>query len=283
MLCSNCGKRNAKYYRATSGESLCEKCLLNAIYKQVRKFLTLYNVVKRGDSIVYIVRPDRPVESIASLKVFFKFVKGLSLRLHVLIPRNIPRRLLEDLHNGCEFIEFELLVRPSSWVELIKVLDIIAIDQCRALGLRTALTPLYRDELTLLAMMGLMETSPSIFSEALPVKRGYGIVIARPFYYVFSSDIVALAYLNGMYESAIDYLIVMNDKESIIERHFYPIMWRSRELMYSSRKSVELLQSYVLSNKVTCRLCLARSLKDPCLICERLMSIAHQGLYRTSG
>ncbi len=247
----------------------------------MRKYLTLYNVVKRGHSVLYVARPDRVPESVVSLSILKRFVKALNLKLYLLVPRNVESVFKEFEGVAESIIKYELLLKPLTWLELVKCLDMLSVEMCRKLGCQVALTPLFRDEMTLFAVLGLLEAAPHIFSEALPVKRGNGISLARPFYYVFSSDIVALAYLNGAY---LDYEspVRLSEQECVVVKHVYGILWRSRELMYSSRKSVELLQNVVLANKATCRYCLAKTSMDPCPICGSLLAKSQQGLYRTS-
>ncbi len=277
MLCTNCRRREAKYLRAASGETLCGKCLANGVYKQLRKFFTLYNVLKRGSSTIYIIRIDRIPESLAILRVLNRLLGNLSTRRIMLVPKGLRAVNLGQLVplDVAEIAYYEVPSELSSMAELIKALDTVAKNACMMFNASVALVPLFRDELTLLMIQGLLDSAPHIFSDALPVKRGSGVCIARPTYYVFSADAVAIAYLSRLYElipPETAKLPSLNARERVVVKHMYPILWRSRELMYSSRKSLELLQSFILAKTNRCSICLARSSEDPCPLCRELMT-----------
>jgi len=284
--CKHCGKI-ARYYRVTSGEILCIHCLENGIYKQIRKYFTLYNAVKRGYRIAYLIRCDMIAQTTSLLKILSKFVRALNLEIMVLVPESVlneVQRIVHSLDIGrVKIVSYSFKVEPRSFVELLKLNEILLKNVASKYGLDSALSPIFRDELSLTAFLGVVKASKHIFSEALPLKRQGSFVIARPFYFVTLFDAAALAYLYGI-ENLFDYSIryELSRDELVVRKYFLEVVWSSRELLYSSRKTVELLQSYILSRSTQCDLCLAYSDSNPCPTCSYLLRRSQQGLYRTS-
>ncbi len=288
VRCEHCG-RKACYYRLASGELICANCLENSVYKQVRKYLTLYNVVKRGQRAAYLVRYDKVSQCVAMLKVLLRIAKVLDLRLVALVPEhaldNVSKTLRILRSEGCKLVPYSLLYDPKalSLVEYVKLNEIILRDIIEKHELDVAFSPLFRDELSLLAFMGIATAAKHVFSEAFPLKKVRSLLIARPFYFVTLFDATALSYLHGL-DELMDLSIPhsLEPHEKLITEQFYEITHGSHELLYSTRKSVEALQTYVISNATRCSMCLAYSNTDPCPSCTDLLRKSQQGLYRTS-
>ena len=285
--CKVCRRREAVYKRLTSGELLCRPCLYSGVVKQVRRAMSYYAIVHRGERALFIVRPDRPLESIISLQLFLSAARDLELEISILCYSQLLdcttlSQVLTELnlkpamlHVTSKFDSIQL-----GFLELLKFSEAIAHNIARKHRFNAVLTPLYRDELALLGILGLLKISRSIFSEALPVKLGNGVRIARPFLYVASMDVLYLAYtsptLIKYLEKLRPYIPALDPVEETVLRHAKGILWFSTELMYSSSKSVELLQSYILGSAKRCRFCLAHSDTEVCEYCSRLLRIIEE-------
>jgi len=291
LTCKICRRRRPVYKRITSGELLCRHCLYSSVVKQIRKAVNYYTIVHRGERALFIARPDRPLESAFALQLLSRAVHDLDVEISVICYSSFIdcqkfTWLLEDL--GIKAKVFEVWIPRDTaytnlcFVELIKLAEAIAHYLAYKYNFNTVLTPLCRDELTLLSLLGLLKVSKSVFSESLPVKLGDGIRIARPFFYVISMDILYLTYTShsvARYINAIQPFIPRLDNvESALARHSKDILWTSTELMYSSAKSVEMLQSYIVGSAKRCRYCLAHSDAEVCDYCSHLQNLIEETL-----
>ena len=291
LLCRVCRKRKPVYKRITSGELLCRQCLYSSVVKQIRKAVNYYTIVHRGEHTLFIARPDRPLESAFILQLLNSAIRDLNVEISVVCYSSFIDcqrfiRLLEDL--GVKANVFEVWIPKDTaytnlcFVELIKFTEAIAHYIARKHNFNSVLTPLYRDELTLLSLLGLLKVSKSVFSESLPVKLGESIRIARPLFYVVSMDILYLTYTSHIVARYINtlqpFIPKLDDVESTLVRHSKDILWTSTELMYSSTKSVEILQSYIVGSAKRCRYCLAHSDTEVCDYCSHLQNLIESTL-----
>jgi len=280
VYCSSCRKRLAVYKRIVSGEKLCRYCLYNSVVKQVRKAVHYYKMVRKNGSAIYILRPERILSSIEGLYILISALKDFNVALHVLcIYDFIDCETLSKLFPSVTFINIRVgdkEFKSIQLIELIKFYEVVAIKIAREKFIESILVPLFRDELSILLLYGLLMISKSIFSEGMPIRIvDDNISLSRPFYYVTSIDII--------YLSLTDKKIPLKTEEKedtlysfIKEREFWrkakDILIRSPELMYSSSKTVELLQSYVIGSKATrCKYCGSYSDSDLCEICSRIL------------
>ncbi len=249
--------------------------------------MSYYTIVHRGERVLFIIRPDRPPESVISLQLFLSASRDLELDTTILCYSQLLdcaalSRVLAELK-----LELTMLRVTSKFdaiqlgfVDLLKLSEAIACNIARKHRFNTVLTPLYRDELALLSILGLLKISKSAFSEALPVKLGNGVRIARPFLYVASMDVLYLTYtspiLTKYLEKLRPYTPILDPVEEPVLKHAKGILWFSTELMYSSSKSIELLQSYILGSAKRCKYCLAHSDTEVCEYCSRLLKIIEE-------
>ena len=286
MVCKLCRKRRPVYKRVTSGEVLCRQCLYSSIVKQIRKAVNYYTIVHRGERALFIIRPDRPLESVLAFQLLNSAIRDLDIEISLICYSGFINcqkftQLLEDLGVKVKVVEVQILEDAIHinlcFVELLKLVEAIAHRIACKHNFDTILTPLYRDELTLLSMLGLLKVSKSVFSESLPVKLGDSVRIARPFFYVISMDILYLTYTSHIvahYVNALHPFIPRLDNvESTLMRHSKDILWTSTELMYSSTKSVEILQSFILGSAKRCKYCLAHSDTEVCNYCLHLQNL----------
>ncbi len=289
IKCQHCKKRDAVYRRLASGEVLCVQCLANAVVKQIRKAMSVYPIVKRDENVLYVIRSDKPLESITALKLFLKAVSGLNVSIDVLC--------IDVNSNGlCNTVE-EILKRQSlevrkiisitvkhknivnSWLKLVKLHSVLPLQIARKEHITAIVQPYFRDELTFLNIIGLIMLKYEVFSEGMPVKKSYyeDIRISRPFYYVVSHDIAVLTYHNKILQ---EYMIKndigfipIDERESYALELSKRIFFESPELMYASTKSVELLQSYIVKNSTQCSYCLSLASESVCSICKSLIDV----------
>ncbi len=246
--------------------------------------MSYYTIVHRGERVLFIVRPDRPLESIISLQLFLSATRDLELEIAILCYSQLLdcttlSQVLAELNLKLAMLrvitKFDTI--QLGFVDLLKLSEAIAHNIARKHRFDAVLTPLYRDELTLLGILGLLKISKSAFSEALPVKLGNGVRIARPFLYVASMDVLYLTYtspiLTKYLEKLRPYTPTLDPVEEPVLRYAKSILWFSTELMYSSSKSIELLQSYILGSAKRCKHCLAHSDTEVCEYCSRLLKI----------
>ncbi len=289
VYCSSCKKRLATYKRIASGEKLCRYCLYNSVVKQIRKAIHYYKMVKKSGSAIYILRPERILSSIEGLYTLISALKDFNIALHVLCIHNFTDcENLSKSFPSTTFINVRIEdkeFKSIQLIELIKFYEVVAIEIARGRSIESVLVPLFRDELSILLLYGLLMISKSIFSEGMPIRIvDDGISVSRPFYYVTSIDIT--------YLSLTDRKIPLKIEEredtlySFIKEHEFwrkakGILIRSPELMYSSSKTVELLQSYIIGSKATrCRYCGSYSDSDVCEICSKILKYIDAIRYR---
>jgi len=274
-LCTSCRKREAFYHRLASGEKLCRTCLFRSLVRQVRRALGLYSMLRPKERVFFVVRPDKPLESVAMAEVFRGATRSHGTEVVAAIPPLFKgfHVVEEELRRrGFRTVVTELGAEPRSFVELVKFSEALVL---RKAGGATVANPLLRDELLLLALIGASRGDREAFSESMPVKRGGGSAIVRPFYYVISPDVAALTFSDPRLLDLDRYvkpLAPMLGDEATSKRMLYEISWGSTELLYSSSKTVELLQSLALGVGYRCRYCLGFTLDERgvCSYCRRL-------------
>lgn len=236
--------------------------------KQVRKAIHYYKMVNKSSSILYIIRPEAVAESIIGFNIYRKATKNFNLMYSILCFNKLTnceavKRYIDE--NIAHFIIIELNFKTKNLVEIIKFVEAVAVKISRKHNIQFVATPIFRDELTLLSLLGVLTISRTIFSEGLPLKVVDEVKLTRPFFYVISSDIALLKFLDNV---DIDSSISIECDKSMQKAK--KILFNSIELTYSSIKTVELLQSYILGSSTRCKYCGAFSLNTVCDLCEKL-------------
>lgn len=266
-LCSSCKKRIAVYKRKTSGEYLCRLCLFRSLVKQVRRAIHYYRMIHRSSSVLYIIRPEAVAEAVAGIQIYRGATKNFNLNYYVMCVNGITDCngvegfISSDVH---KIVVVEAKYKPENAIDLIKFLESLAVRLAKKLGIRFVVTPLFRDELSILSIIGVLTTSRTAFSEGLPIKISNDVIITRPFFYVISADISMIKVLEG-----IDILPRFELKCDEFMQKAKKLLHSSPELMYSSIKSIELLQTYVFGSPNRCRYCGAFSSNEVCDICKK--------------
>jgi len=267
------------YRRAASGERVCSTCLFNAVVDQVKKALNYFAMVRKGSRVLFVVRPDKPLESLIALRVFIKAAKDFDLEIHALCidgiaPCNEIGSQLQELVK--EVHRYRFVGDLPSYMHMVKAVSSICAKVAREIDAETCVEPYTRDELTLFALLGILRVEKEVFSEGLPVKKIDRLKIARPFYYAISHDIAALTYLRrelrDLYADTIPF-ISFSKSELVVLQGFAKILAGSTELAYSSHKTVELLQSYLIGDSPRCRFCGAFADSDTCRYCRDLIPV----------
>uniref|UniRef100_A0A7C2ZLU5 Cytoplasmic tRNA 2-thiolation protein 2 n=1 Tax=Ignisphaera aggregans TaxID=334771 RepID=A0A7C2ZLU5_9CREN len=266
--CSACKRREAIYRRKSSGEQLCKLCLFHSLVKQVRKAIHYYKMVVRSGSTLFIIRPDAVGESVVGFNIFRRATRDFQLSYNILcidglVDCSMARNLIGIPYDN--FIVAEATFKTTRTSELLKYIESVSVKAARKINAQFVVTPLFRDEMAILSLLGILTTSRSIFSEGLPVKLVDSIKIVRPFFYVISSDVAVLAALDDM---IVEPKVVL-ECDSFMKKA-KNIFLNSVELMYSSIKSVELFQSYVFGSSSRCKYCGAFSLSDVCDVCKNI-------------
>ncbi len=260
---------------------MCTSCLFSSIVRQVRKAMSSYPIIKRREKALYIVRSDRPKVSLEALRILQRATRGLEIDLYVLyvVFGTYEPIATEDLDEWIKSYGIKhnvIVVRmdyvPKSFIEYVKLLEVLARIEATKLGLDVVISPLFRDELVFLSFIGLLKLENHVFGEIMPVKMsGSSPRISRPFFYVLGIDVEVLSYLSPRQVAvrSEDILYPFNEEDIAFLTHFVRVVTTSIELLYSYTKSVELIQSYVIGSLKRCRYCLAPSNTDPCPYCAR--------------
>ncbi|MEM0371217.1 MAG: hypothetical protein QXG46_00845 [Ignisphaera sp.] len=266
-LCTSCRRRYAVYKRRSSGEILCKLCLFRSLVKQTRKAVNHYQMMHRNGSALYIIRPDSIGESIIGFSLYRNSIKGYDTKIYVLCIDGITRcQDIEPFFNGktSKYLKVDISYVPSNKIEMVKFVEAIAVRIARKFDIEFIVSPLFRDELTLFLLAGILTTSGTIFSEGLPMKIVDNIKIVRPFFYVMSVDVVIMKILDHVdIEPNIGF-----ECENYI-RKAKSMLYSSLELMYSSTKVIELFQKYAFDSSKRCRYCGAYTSSNLCNVCER--------------
>lgn len=286
--CMRCKKREAIYVRATSGERLCKLCLRDSVVKQVRKALNYYKMVTRGSGVLFVIRIDKPLLSLTALSLYKSAAKDFSVKLHALCfqvkgATEYCRQLMgavKDEEVDVTILEVEPTPPLYNFVAATKFMEAAAFEVARRSGFRFISTPLFRDELLLFTLLGILKISKTVFGEGMPVKYMGEIKVVRPFYYVVMSDAIFLTMLRHNIEDLELALYGTHCVASASDSEFNAlarrVMYESPELMYSSGKAVELLQSYIIGGSQRCSVCGSFSDSDPCDYCRSLRGLLEQ-------
>ncbi|MEM2528691.1 MAG: hypothetical protein QXG40_04765 [Ignisphaera sp.] len=272
IQCSSCRKRDAVFKRRTSGEKLCRLCLYSSIVKQIRKALHYYKMIKKNSNAAFLIMANKPLLSLAALSVYESAVRDFNIDITVLCfdkytdCGKISSSIKASNH---KLIEVKDRFIARNFIEWLKYGEYMAVKIARESNIEFIAVPLCRDELSILSLFGLLTASRTIFSEGLPIREVNDIKITRPFYYVVSND---MTYLASTSKSIME--IDLNEhkfeEETNFFKHAKAILQNSPELMYSSSKSAELLQSYIFGRSKKCRYCGSYDVSDICIYCERI-------------
>jgi hypothetical protein len=281
-LCTSCRKRVAVYRRLTSGEKLCRLCLFRSVAKQVRKTIHYYKMLKKKESVLYILRSDDIALSIEAFAIIHAAARDLEMSYNIICPSNIVncnavethiKNLVKDVPINVVLTHHSLDAIPKTFIHALKYVEALAIKIALERNLGTILTPLFRDEMTLLSIYGLLTTSKTVFGEGLPIKRIGDVKVVRPFYHVISTDVMYLTITSALrareplHEPCLK-LTIGSDRFMEKARK---TLAKSPELMYSSAKSVELLQSFITAGSTLCKVCGSFSNREVCEYCETIL------------
>ncbi|MCS7111431.1 MAG: hypothetical protein N3D82_03890 [Ignisphaera sp.] len=272
--CSSCRKRYAVFKRRTSGEKLCRLCLYSSVVRQVRKALHYYKMIRKNCSIMFLLMANSPLLSIAALSIYESAIRDFNAGITVLcFSKYINCKMIRDIMKADRYgvIEVDDEFTTRDFIEWLKYGEYIAIKIARESNIEFIAVPLYRDELSTLSLFGLLTTSRTVFSEGLPIREIDNVKITRPFYYVVSDDVLYLA-LTDKHVIELDIGKCEFDEKAEFFKHAGIILRTSPELMYSSSKSVEILQSYVFGEVKKCRYCGSYDISDVCHYCAKFKS-----------
>jgi len=277
-LCTLCGKRGAVYRRLASGEKLCRLCLFRSVAKQVRKTVHYYKMLKKGDTVLYILRGDELALSVEAFAILHTAVKDLELVYSILCPSDIVncssietrlKSIARDATIDVVPEHYHLDEVPRTFAYALKYTEALAAKIALERNLNCILTPLFRDELALLLIYGLLTVSKTVFGESMPVKYIEGVRVSRPFHHVVSTDVIYLTVtsqdLSYLCEKSYNPYMMSSDK---FAKRAKEILLKSPELMYSSAKSAELLQSFITAGSTRCRVCGSFSSGEICEYCR---------------
>ncbi len=276
VYCSSCRKRHAVFKRRVSGEKLCRLCLYRSVVKQVRRTLHYYKMIKKNSNIMFLIMANKPLLSIVALSIYESTIRDFNVNITVLcFNRYIDCKKISNIirANSYRIIEVDDKFTTKDFIEWLKYGEYMAIKIAREIGIEFIAVPLYRNDLTTLSLFGLLTTSRTIFSEGLPIREVDNIKVTRPFYYVVSDDVLYLT-LTSKHIMELDLNGYEFEEKAKFFKNMGIILKNSPELMYSSSKSVELLQSYIFGNVKKCKYCGSYDISDTCSYCSKFVEYA---------
>jgi len=246
------------------------------LVRQVKRALGEFSMLRPNTIVYFVLRPDKPLESLEMLQILRSATGKHGTVIKPVIPPLFKgyEEVTEYLRTlGYEPIEGAKVPTPQSYVELVKFCEASALLTVDKKGVVAA--PLLRNDMVLLALLGSTLGDKEVFSESTPVKKHLEKSIIRPFYYVTAADIAALTFTDNKLralEGVVEPCTPMTKHEKVTSEMLRELTWSSSELLYSSSKTIELLQKLALGLGYRCRFCLGYTLnKDMvCSYCRRI-------------
>ena len=198
IKCSVCG-REAIYFRRTSGEKLCLKCLEKSILKNIRRGLSrVKEILKPKSVLLYIVPPYRIIEGLTILQLLSMLEEKYNSVFYSLVPRyflNVKFDLRKSY--GVLFYEYKI----KSCIKLKDIISSIMDIVSRYIHMfeprpRVVITPLTLNDFAEYIM-------ESIINGEIPNDISYinykGYNIVSPLLNTLREDILFLAYHKGIF------------------------------------------------------------------------------------
>ncbi|MEM0026584.1 MAG: hypothetical protein QXT53_01435 [Ignisphaera sp.] len=247
----------------------------------MRKTSYYYKMFRKNERVIFAIRGDDIALSLESFFVLSNAMKDFDLEYKILCPDNlidckiIGEEVKKHVKNNFEIYEvkYPVDIISKSIIYMTKYIDAYATKIALEDHVEYVTSLLFRDEISMMLILGLLLISKTVFGEGMPIKYVENIKIVRPFYNVFSQDILYLAYSSQE-------ILRINDSVNRIEinvdgyiKKAYNILTKSPELMYSSSKSIEMLQSFIISKPSRCYLCGSFSDEVVCEYCKAFAKI----------
>jgi len=280
-LCNRCKRRYAVYRRPSSGEKLCIPCLFWSLVGQVRKALHYYSMIHSKDKVLFALRWDKPAESIEALRIFRKAASSFEPRISILCVDRLLNcdavlKVIEriDPTLGTSLMRIRITNPshvPRSFTESVKLLEYTAARVASKEKFNSVVIPVFRDEMFLFSFAGFVHVDKTLIGDSLPVKVGEEYRIVKPFFYVLGVDVAVLTYNDSfLRDSGREFGggCIFSEAELGLIRRLQVLTASSLEVVYSSAKTVEILQSFIVGSRNRCSVCLSFSDEELCRFCK---------------
>jgi len=229
------------------------------------------------------LRWDKPAESIEALRIFRKAASSFEPKMSILCVDRLLNcdavlKVLERIEPtlGASLMRVHVTSPSSSYVprsftESVKLLEYIAARVASKEKFDSVVIPIFRDEMFLFSFAGFVHVDKTLIGDSLPVKVGDEYRIVKPFFYVLGIDVAVLAYNDPLLrDSGREFGggCTFSEMELGLIRRLQALTASSLEVVYSSAKTVEVLQSFVEGSRNRCLICLSFSDEELCRFCK---------------
>jgi hypothetical protein len=263
--CSVCGIRTAKYYRASSGERLCERCLFGLLERAVARVLGKAEA-KENSSFVVPITSYSPSRSLLAARVLAQVERRFKSRIYVLVPtfyKGLGEDILKGVPQAAKALWAEVTPPPPPEANLtacIRYDRAWAAAAARLLGADFIVMPTARTSSTIIALDSLMSDGGLGLTEAAELLDLGGLRSVNAFFYVEDEAVAAMEFLEGVAEispACRAYVSVKGVYESVAGRP---------EIDHSSADVIEGLLSAAPYKR--CRVCGGASDGEVCSYCK---------------
>ncbi len=294
--CHRCGGVRHLYYRRSSGEVLCRRCLERLLIRAIRRSLGRIGRVRYGDPIL-VAEPAVPgIWFASSVVLLYKSVRDHRNRLLVSIDSRSSyskyySRLWGDLASELEvvytdrYVDIDAMIsrclsqdsQLDRYVCLKKIDTVAGVYVSTKINIDKVAVLRSRDQVPAIAVLGVLLRDPSTLIETrLYRDTSAGVHIINPIHDVSQEDLAAYSYLSGLtldigFEGsrarALEVFRAVSDALSGLNE----IIYRSRETAFSADRAIDFIDSRLSSSaKNRCGLCgvkidVGRDLCERCL------------------
>ncbi|WP_048812740.1 hypothetical protein [Acidilobus saccharovorans] len=263
--CSVCGVRQARYYRASSGEKLCDRCLFRLLERSMARALS--RAAAREDSRFAVpITSFSPSSSMLAAKVLAHVERKFKSKVYVLLPsfyRGLEG-LLEGLPQPAEVVDVTVDPPPpgsSGIISCIRYDRSWSLRASEQLGVDIIVMPLARTTSTLVLLESLMTDGGIGRTESLEVLSVNKVKVVNAFYRLEDEAVRAAEFLEGFSEAR------PACRATITVKGIYLSVAGRPELDHSSEELVEHLAASVTS---TCPVCGGASEGGMCRYCKAM-------------
>jgi len=230
---------------------------------------------------LFALRWDKPAESIEALRIFRKAASSFEPKIGILCVDRLLNcdavlKIVERIEPTLGVSLMRVYITSPSYVprgftEAVKLLEYIAARVASKEKFDSIVIPIFRDEMFLFSFAGFVHVDKTLIGDSLPVKVGEEYRIVRPFFYVLGVDVAVLAYNDSLLRGSGRGLgggCVFSEAELELIRRLQALTASSLEVIYSSAKTVEILQSVIVGNRSRCSVCLSFSDEELCRFCK---------------
>ncbi len=280
--CDKCGRKDAVFYRFLSGEKLCFSCLMDRVYRIVKRNMSLSGVLKPQSRIAVAIAPPSLLEGLVCLRIVKSVERKYRGSIVALIADhpsaecvlNLPGRDLEGIDVFRVIVEPRVNIGGLGMIEAHRFMRGVMLHAARDSGADVLMIPACFEKLVVMSIASFLEGSIEGIGECVlvPVTQDHDISVVNVMRGVSCQELAFISL--RLYGEGVFDLNVEKPKLTPEENVAFKILEScleegSTETLYSIGKTWEKLRGRNLTR--TCEWCGEPSENAYCRWCGKIL------------